>query len=301
MKRTEPFDEIKQLFDATPVPRIDVKNQVLERVKERKVHREAFRVKKKVISIVAACFVFGVTSAFAAMHVYELKNSDGEVVVQVQKTAEEPVLDHRNTYMEQINQIRESLQPGTAVAAYVVTDNPDKIVSFLQKPVTSDDRSVLQAEAGTLFTFPEELVGGFLFGEGYVEHVVKHDYNKEEMYKEAEQTKKDVIIKQLEVEPDIQRLGATYANSKGEKVILNVDNFANVKYVSSEAGPDDTVETVKVNGMEAIYQVKKLQGSDTEMKSIQIYKEETKLLYEVTTSSTDISKEDLLAIAEKLV
>lgn len=122
----------------------------------------------------------------------------------------------------------------------------------------------------SLFTFPEELVGGFLFGEGYVEHVVKRDYNKEEMYKEAEQTRKDVVIKQLEVEPTIQRLGATYANSKGEKVTLNVDNFANVKYMHTEAGPDDSVEAVMVNGTVAVYQVKKLQGSGTVMKSIQM-------------------------------
>lgn len=298
MSPFEQSTDIEEALKQASVPQIDVRKQVMTTIRNNQIQRESVRVKKKVMLIVAACLVFGVTSAYGAIKIFELKNDKGEVVVQINKTENAPVLDHRKTYMEKINKVRESLKPNTAVVVYVATDNPNKKVSLLQKPITSEDRTVLQKEAGNLFTYPSELAGGYLFKSGFVEHLMITDYDKEALYKEAEQTKQDVVIKELKVDPFIQRLGATYEGSKG-KITLAIDNFENMKYVSSEAGPDDIVEKVKVRNVDALYFVQK-SPDETEFKRIEFYIDGTKLLYTLTSVDPSVSKEDLLAIAQQL-
>lgn len=90
MKRSDSFDEVKQLITDTPVPQIDVKDQVLDRLRERQNKKEEFRVKKRMGLIIAACVVFSVTTAYGAVKVYELKNEKGEVVSQITHTTAEP-------------------------------------------------------------------------------------------------------------------------------------------------------------------------------------------------------------------
>ncbi|MGO0058456.1 hypothetical protein ACTID9_00040 [Brevibacillus fluminis] len=299
MKPSKSSDELERLFLQTDVPKIDVKDQVLAKITERKKQREAEKVKKKIIVIVAACLVFGVTSAFAAIKVYELKNDKGEVVVQVNKVDQNPGLNHQKTFNEKISEIRESMKPDTAAIVYIASDNPQKIISRIQKPITSSDRAALQTELGTLLTVPAELQGSFVFQEGYVEHMVNYDYKKEEIYQEAERTKQDIIIKEMKVDKKVQRTGATYKNNKGA-VRIDIDNFENIKYMSSEAGPDETVEKVQVHGQEAIYHVQKSSDTGQEYKYLEIFNEKANLLYTVSTSFTTVSKEDLLAIAAKL-
>lgn len=128
------------------------------------------------------------------------------------------------------------------------------------------------------------------------------DYNQnglyEEMYREAEQTKKNVIVRKLETAPKIKRLVAQYKGSKGDVSVI-VESFENTKYVSFPAGPDTTVENVKVHNKEALYYVQKLKTGKA-AKYIQFFKDDTNQLYEVRTTSPELTKEDLLVIADKL-
>ncbi|MEJ8545212.1 hypothetical protein [Brevibacillus borstelensis] len=304
MKRSESFDDVKQLITDTPVPRIDIKDQVLDRLRERQNKKEEFRVKKRMGLIIAACVVFSVTSAYAAVKVYELKNEQGEVVSKITQTTEDPVVGDHKTYSELLEEVRASIKPGKAAAVYIVPDNPNKIVSFLQTPLISTDQAVIQGEVGDKFTFPAELAGGYAFKEGTVLHEIIRDYKKEDFYKEAEETKKEVIVKELKVQPNIDNVIATYTHDKRE-VSLIIKNFENVKYASTEAGPDDTVEKVKVGAQEALYTLNKIKGADGNVEKIhqtvEFYKEDKKLMINVFTTSPDMTKKDLLAIAEKLV
>lgn len=298
MKPTQPPDEMKQLFLATPVPQIDIKDQVMEKLHERNRHKEAYRVKRKVALIVAASLVFGVTSAFAAIKVYELKNDKGEAIFKINETAQEQVIEYKS-YDEKLNEIREGLKPGSAVAVYIASnDNPEKMVSVLHTPITSTDRSVIQTEVGKLFAFPAELVGGYSFKNGFVERRVHYDYDEKAMIEEAERTKKDVIVKNLKVDPIVNRTGATYSGSAGE-VLISVDNLENTKWISTDASPDETVEKITVGGKEALYHVKKNEQKEIVWKYIVFLKEDANLLLEVKTRSAQVTKEDLLAIAEQ--
>ncbi|MGC5327565.1 hypothetical protein [Brevibacillus sp. SYSU BS000544] len=303
MKPSQPSDEIKKLFQTTSVPKIDVKDQVLQKLYGRNSQKEAHQMKRKMGLIVAACLVFVVTSAFAAIKVYELKNDKGEVVVQVNRT-EQNTVSEPVSYNDKINEVRESLKPGTAVAVYVKSkDNPEKIIRFLQKAIDSTDRSELQSMVGNIFRFPAELVGGYSFTSGYIEHMVNHEVDEEAMRREADETNKDVVIKEIPVDKKIQRMSAAYARGTGE-IRLNIDNLEEIQKISSDAGPDVTVEKVMIDQTEAIYHILTIQNQGKEsrvIKYIKFLNNDKKQLFELRTRSADITKEDLVTVAKDLI
>ncbi|GED71260.1 hypothetical protein BRE01_49620 [Brevibacillus reuszeri] len=256
-------------------------------------------MKKRIGLIVAATLVLGGTTAFAAMKVYELKNDQGEAVVRINETTESK-REYSGNRIEIVNQIRENLQPGARVAVYIAgPDNPDKNVSFMEIPSFISVQSELQTKVGTFFEIPEELVGGYKFAEGHINHQLSGSMQElfDEMIKEAERDNKNVVVRELPANPNVQYLYLTYKHNKGE-VMLTLTNFENMKWVSDEAGPDETVEKVTVQKKEALYHVRKLK--DKEAKYVQFYQDDKKRLIEVRTMEPDITKEDLLKIAEKL-
>ncbi|WP_103104327.1 RNA polymerase sigma factor [Brevibacillus reuszeri] len=288
----------RQLMDVVEGD-FDVKDQVLQKLYERKKQREAISVKKRIGLIVAATLVLGGTTAFAAMKVYELKNDQGEAVVRVSETAE-PEVDFTGDRAEIMNQIRATLQPGARVAVYIAgPDNPDKNVSFMEIPLIMTEQSELQKKVGSFFEIPQELVGGYKFVEGDINHQLNEDASAffDEMVKDAERDNKKVLVRDLPANPKLQYLYLTYKASKGE-VYVNLTNFENMKWVSDEARPNETVEKVTVQNKEALYHVRKL--NDKESKFVQVYQDDKKRLIEVRTTAPDITKEDLLKIAEKL-
>ncbi|MGG1663009.1 hypothetical protein [Brevibacillus sp. NRS-1366] len=298
MTRSQQSDEWKkQMMDAVAED-FDVKHQVLQKLHEQKKHKEAYFMKKKISLILAATLVLGATTAFAAMKVYELKNDQGEVVVKVNETQTKPeVLESTRDI---INEVRETLKPGASVAVYVPgPENPDKNVRFMQAPLMQTNHSALQTEVGSFVGIPTELVGGYKFSEGFIHHQVNYSQPElfESMIQEAEKNNKKVVVRDLPIDPRIDRLNITYKGTKGE-VFLILTNFEKVKWVSSEAGPDETVEKVTVQKKEALYHVQKLE--DKETKYVEFYNDKKKQLLEVRTVAAEITKEDLLAIAEKL-
>lgn len=299
MTRSQQSSEWKrQLMDVVEGD-FDVKDQVLQKLYERKKQREAISVKKRIGLIVAATLVLGGTTAFAAMKVYELKNDQGEAVVRVSETAE-PVVDFTGDRAEIMNQIRATLQPGARVAVYIAgPDNPDKNVSFMEIPLIMTEQSELQKKVGSFFEIPQELVGGYKFVEGDINHQLNEDASAffDEMVKDAERDNKKVLVRDLPANPKLQYLYLTYKASKGE-VYVNLTNFENMKWVSDEARPNETVEKVTVQNKEALYHVRKL--NDKESKFVQVYQDDKKRLIEVRTTAPDITKEDLLKIAEGL-
>ncbi|WP_432774953.1 sigma factor [Brevibacillus gelatini] len=72
-----------------------------------------------------------------------------------------------------------------------------------------------------------------------------------------------------------------------------------MQYITEEAGPDETVEKVSVQKKEALDVASKLPDG-TDMRTVKFYQESSKLLFEVSTKNPAISKEELVAIVEKL-
>ncbi len=303
MKHTQSVDELKRLFDSTAVPDMDVKDRIKQKIAMKTRQREAVHMKKRVGLIVFAGIVMAVTSAFAAITVYELKSEKGDFVYQVTKTTEGPQLANES-YRDKLNKVRESLKPGTASAVLVVDkENPENRVSWMQQPLTPTELSVLQAEVGELYTFPEKLEGGFAFTEGLVTHeVIRGDMEqlKQAMVKEATDTKKDVVVKELELSKTIEQAMGAYKGDKGE-IYITIDNLEKVKRIGSEAGPNETVEKIKINNKDALYHEQKMEETGKVLRFIEILKEEpTRLMVSIRTTADNVSKQDLVAIAQKL-
>ncbi|MGK5506691.1 hypothetical protein [Brevibacillus formosus] len=303
MTRSQQPDDWKQQLLAA-ADDFDVKDQVLQKIKERKNISEGKQMKKRLGLLVAAILVFGGTSAYAAMKVYELKNEKGEAVVKVQQTAPQP--QSSSETMKTFEDARNSLKPGEGAAIYMPgPDNPDKRVSFTYIPVEHLTTPPLQKEVGSFYEVPAELAGGYKFVKGHVEY--PFDYSQpelfEEMYTEAEKDKKQIVMRKVSPKPTINRVFTLYKGSEGAEkdgdVYIAVTNFEGLKWIEEEAGQDAIVEKVKVQKYEGMYVAQKLLDGK-EQKKVQVYQEDKNRLIEVVAMNPVLTKKELLAIAENL-
>ncbi len=304
MTRSQQPDDWKQQLLAA-ADDFDVKDQVLQKIKERKNISEGKQMKKRLGLLVAAILVFGGTSAYAAMKVYELKNEKGEAVVKVQQTTTPQEKSSAET-MKTFEDARNSLKPGEGAAIYIPgPDNPEKRVSFTYIPVEHLTTPPLQKEVGSFYEIPAELAGGYKFVKGHVAY--PFDYTQpelfEEMYMEAEKDKKQIVIRKVSPKPTISGVSALYKGIEGAEkdgdVYIAITNFEGLKWIEEEAGQDAIVEKVKVQKYEGMYVAKKLLDGKEE-KKVQVYQEDKNRLIEVGAKNPALTKEELLAIAENL-
>ncbi|MFS0553473.1 hypothetical protein [Brevibacillus sp. 179-C9.3 HS] len=304
MTRSQQPDDWKQQLLAA-ADDFDVKDQVLQKIKEQTNRSEGKQMKKRLGFIVAAILVFGGTSAYAAMKVYELKNEKGEAVVKVQRTAT-PLQKSSPESIKTFEDARNSLKPGEGAAIYIPgPDNPDKRVSFTYIPVEHLTTPLLQKEVGSFYEVPAEIAGGYIFVKGHVEY--PFDYTQPElfaeMHKEAEKEKKQIVMRKVSPKPTINRILTVYKGSEGAEmegdVSIAITNFEGVKWIEEEAGEDAIVEKVKVQKYEGLYVAKKLLDGK-EQKEVQVYQEDKNRLIEVIANNPVLTKKELLAIAENL-
>ncbi|MGG4447400.1 hypothetical protein HPY28_21895 [Brevibacillus sp. HB1.2] len=304
MTRSQQPDDWKQQLTAA-ADDFDVKEQVLQKMKEQKMRSEGKQVKKRWGLLIAAILVFGGTSAYAAMKVYELKNEKGEAVVKVQQTAT-PQPQSKSGNWKSFQDVRDSLKPGEGAAVYMAgPDNPKKRVSFTYIPVIHESTPPLQKEVGSFYEVPAELAGGYKFVNGHVNY--PFDYSQaelfEEMYKEAENEKKQIVVRKVSPKSNFDRVYTLYKGSEGKErdgdVYIAITNFEGVKYIEEEAGQDAIVEKVKVQNYEGLYIAGKLMDG-TEEKVVKVYQEDKNRLIEVVAMNPVLTKKDLLMIAQNL-
>ncbi|MFA4135276.1 MULTISPECIES: hypothetical protein [unclassified Brevibacillus] len=304
MTRSQQPDDWKQQLLAA-ADDFDVKDQVLQKIKERKNISEGKQMKKRLGLLVAAILVFGGTSAYAAMKVYELKNEKGEAVVKVEQTTT-PQPKKSAESIKTFEDARNSLKPGEGAAIYMPgPDNPKKRVSFTYVPVEHLTTEPLQKEVGSFYEVPAELPGGYKFVNGHVNYPFVYNQPElfEEMYKEAENEKKQIVVRKVSPKPNFDRILTVYKGSEGAEpdgdVYIAVTNFEGMKWIQEEVGEDGIVEKVKVQKYEGMYVVQKLLDGKEE-KKVQVYQEDKNRLIEVAALNSALTKKDLLTIAENL-
>ncbi|TKI59104.1 hypothetical protein E8L90_28965 [Brevibacillus antibioticus] len=304
MTRSQQPDDWKQQLTAA-ADDFDVKDQVLQKIKERKNMSEGKQMKKRLGLLVVAILVFGGTSAYAAMKVYELKNEKGEAVVKVQQTTT-PQPQSSQESIKNFEDARNSLKPGEGAAIYMPgPDNPKKRVSFTYVPVIHESTPPLQKEVGGFYEVPAELVGGYKFVNGHVNYPFNYSQPElfEEMHKEAENEKKQIVVRKVSPKPNFDRVYTLYKGSEGAEtegdVYIAITNLEGMKWIEEEAGEDGIVEKVKVQKYEGMYVARKLLDGKEE-KKVQVYQEDKNRLIEVVALNPALTKKDLLMIAEKL-
>lgn len=85
MDQSRIFDELYDQFQAVPLKKIDVKQNVLQKISQKNHPYGGRKMKAKIGILVAVCMVFLVSAAYAAVQVYQLRNENGEVVYQAKQ------------------------------------------------------------------------------------------------------------------------------------------------------------------------------------------------------------------------
>ena len=259
MKRlNESRESIKAIFTDPRIPQqIDVTSVVMDQIKQNK---EGFFVKYKVSILVAIGLLASITTGYAAMQYYQLKNPQGEVIYQEQdvSNANVKIMDkpdpEMQAYLEKQWEIRDSLEPGDALAVYIVANNPKKQIVDLSKPFEYTSLVALREKLGNQAVVPEKLPGDFVFMDGRVETVIKREYKKEALYQQAEGSKKEYVEQPLERTNDMNYVDVNY--QAGEKYMkVRISNFDDVvgNTVYMVDLDKQKKEKVKVGQLEILY------------------------------------------------
>jgi len=259
MKRlNESRESIKAIFTDPRIPQqIDVTSVVMDQIKQNK---EGFFVKYKVSILVAIGLLASITTGYAAMQYYQLKNPQGEVIYQEQdvSNANVKIMDkpdpEMQAYLEKQWEIRDSLEPGDALAVYIVANNPKKQIVDLSKPFEYTNLAALKEKLAGQAVVPESLPGGFVFLDGKVETGIKREYNKDALYQQAENSKTEYVEQPLERTNEMEYVGATY-RAGDHSINVYISNFdevvGNTVYMVNL--DKQKKEKVKVGQLEILY------------------------------------------------
>ncbi|MGG1657821.1 hypothetical protein [Brevibacillus sp. NRS-1366] len=262
-------------------------------------------MKHKVGLLLAAVLLLSISTGFAAIQYFQLKDKDGNVVYQ-EKVAEEgkedgvTITKDSISRIDKLNEIEEKMAEGTAASVFVMADNPDKEVDIINKPYSFDNLPALKQKVSTLSQLPEKVYKDFSFDNANVQYSIKDViFAPDKMYKEAVKTKKDYVTIPLEMSDRLEMISIQYKHNQ-DKFQLMVQNFEGVKdqtqYLSSQ--DNEKTEKWKVNGTEALYSEFTTENGAV-IQSIRWIKADTNLLYRINCNSQYASKAELLKIAEQ--
>ncbi|GED67257.1 hypothetical protein BRE01_09590 [Brevibacillus reuszeri] len=254
----ESRESIKAIFTDPRIPQqIDVTTVIMDQIKQNK---EGFFVKYKVGILVAIGLLASITTGYAAVQYYQLKNPQGEVIYQEQdvSNANVKIMDkpdpETQAFIEKQWEINDSLQPGDAFAVYIVANNPKKHIVDLSKPFEYTSLAGLREKLGDQAAVPEKLPGDFVFLDGRVETVIKRGYKKEALYQQAESSKKGYVEQPLERTNDMNYVDINY--QAGEQYMkVRISNFDDVvgNTVYMVNLDRQKKEKVKVGQLEVLY------------------------------------------------
>ncbi|USG65561.1 DUF4367 domain-containing protein [Brevibacillus ruminantium] len=316
---------LEELFQSTAVPPSDVKQRVMKVIEKKETKEEDVKVKKKLGFFLAIGLLVGGSSAFAALHTIQLHDEKGEVVYEVGPSNAVDVPAEYEDLFKQIqeenqrknnivNAHRETMKPGSAAAIYFVPkrapegevkmagnpNRPHPDLTLVTNGFSYTAAQDLQKKLGDQVKVPADLAGGLRFQEGGVDYFAKNDVDLELLRKEAEQTKKDYVIKEIELSDKLNEVYMSYKGEKG-KILVIVKNLEWIEGPIRGGTLDGTkVEKVIIGGMEAVYgETNSPDGFH--LKNIEWMNSGSKLSYDLTTRSKEISKEDFIKIAESYV
>lgn len=300
MKQENSLEKVTALFNSIHTPEIDLTDKILPIIREEQKRKGAFFMKKKVGLITAACLVMFVSVGYAAVNMYQLHNSKGETVYQEKKIVAPPsgIQNALEEYQNKLNLVRDNLRSGSAAAVYIVSKDPLRRVATIQKPFVYTNAAEIQTKIGKFVTIPTELKTGFTYKEGEVYFQYAQQPNNEALFKEAEQSKKEVVSHSLLLSKEINFLNCTYTGKNGTFTVTVYEHKKEDSQIYTPNRPDEQVEKVKVNKEEALYKTFP-SGPNAETKELIWVNSNLGRKYMIQTTDQTISKLDLVAIADQ--
>jgi len=262
-------------------------------------------MQRKVGLLIAAILILSVSTGFAAIQYYQLKDKDGNVVYQekiLEKGKEVGVTITKDPFsrIDKLNEIEEEMVEGTAASVFVMADNPDKEVDIINKPYAFDNLPALKQKVSVLSQLPDTVHKDFSFHKATVQYSIKDViFAPDKMYKEALKNKLDYVTIPLEISDKLEVVYLYYKHNQ-DMFQLTVQNFDGVKdqtqYVSSQV--NEKTEKVKVDNTEALYSEFTTETGAV-IQSIRWIKADKNLLYQINCNSQYATKAELLKIAEQ--
>ncbi|MFF0830906.1 hypothetical protein ACFYU8_29345 [Brevibacillus sp. NPDC003359] len=312
MSPNKSHESIKDLFNDPCIPQeIDISKQVMTKIKREK---ERFFVKYKVSILVAIGLIASLTTGYAAVQYYQLKNEKGEVLYEEKDISQyqgkakigkelEPEMEK---YYDKRWEIEDTLEPGNAAALYIAVYNPKKTVERVSRPFEFATLTDLRKKMGEGVYVPEMLPGGYTFLDARFANGIQFDYEKydnEALYKQAEKEKKEFVMQPLEWTNELDYLYATYKDSEGSYLYFHITNYEDVVGNTSYIVGFDKQkkEVIKVGNTEVLYteEAKK----DWVSKRIVWVTEASgkKLQYEVSTHGDKLNKNTISQFVDAVV
>lgn len=335
--RKDLYEQLERLFHTTEFPEVDVKQKVMSAIYQKQAEKEEKKVKKKIGLLVTIGVLVGASTALAASQLIQLKDDTGEVVYQVQKMENHATKDEqlppnvvqeeqqraaeRERVMKIVNEIEDGLAPGKAAAVYVVPKlpKPDHIqyapgvrpdIWVVSKEFIFSRMDDLQAKLAKKIPLPAELLGQYHFAEAHLTLQKNDHVDDTAMREEAKANHKEFVVREVSLTDKLDRLDVYYKGSKGN-VTLQIDNFESLPGMLLEGSEHESAEKVILGVNEAIYRVwnatdnslltQNIIDNGTIAKSISWIKNGTKLRYNLAAHSKDITKEELVKLAERIV
>lgn len=301
-------ESIKDLFKDPRIPQeIDISQQVMTKIKKEK---ERFFVKYKVSILVALGLIASISTGVAAVQYYQLKDGNGEVLYEEKdfsqyegKARVVKELDpETEKYYDKRWQIEDSLEPGTAAAVYIAVHNPKKVIETSFRPFEFNTLADLRQKVGDQIFVPETLPGGFAFSDAQLTYGIKREFDKEALYKQAEKDKKEYVIQPLEWTNELDNMYATYKDSAGDYLNLNISHFddvvGNTRYVVGLE--KQKKEVIKVGKIEVLYS-EEVRKDEVNISFVWVTEASgKKVQYEVSASGDKFTKDSIQSFFDAL-
>lgn len=288
MKNMQSTDNLKQLFTSIQFPPIDVRDQVMERIQNKKGVKK-YMTNKKRLAVVLVLVVFVICAVgFSALKVIDLRGP-GNTSYSFQLIDKGDPLPDK----EMLQTEYEKLQPGQTLAWMKVHNNPNQTIQLFQKPLILNNYEDLSARVESGFASPAYLPAGYTFQDGQIGYHLDNAV-AEEMKAECKTTDKDYLIHVYNPSSTINNYSINYRN--GDQG-FNISLFFDWKGTDIfEVNRGTHAEKVKIKDFEAVYT-----DSDgrTEIKWLES-ENGSNTFYSIGAPSGFLSKEELIKIAESM-
>lgn len=270
-------------------------------------------MKHKVGLLVLAGMLFTVSSAFAAVQYYTLKNDKGEVLYQ-EKHGHLPSSVYSEEEMKRVHIMNEVwtkvLKPGEAAAIYVVPNNPDHELYIKSTPhqvkKMVDVRKMVHDPD---LVIPDVLAGRYKFASASIHMNSKTDIKPltpkqeadiaEQLRKKAIASQKDYAIMPIEFTDTFWKADITYKQGNKE-ITLTFMNLGKEGSMTFYRGEQQTSNKVKINNIDVI-QTLRNNGSSDELTWVKELPNGQRYGYFLRPGLGDISEKEFMEIAKSYI
>ncbi len=320
MENLQSTDEIKRAFEGIKLPELDVSDLVVNSIRNAKYQHYLPRKRRAFVIGLSAAILFLSATAFAVANIWRLNDENNNTILQYMPFNEQNQKPFDSSTDLEYQNLINSLAPGKSITYYDARQpkpkgsNVSAVISSYSKPVKYTDLDMLRAKFGISFATPSQLPEGYIFTEGDLtfEPVPPNDDTFNKLKEEVKTSGKNIVAVECETSSKASSVSMAYKNTDKE-FMLYVNIFEGKNLYTDEL-QNSIVENMLLNGREILY-IEKDSARKIIMREALPDRQRTVETFEAgkalnkgtnsyihyTISSKDLSKEELLDIAQSMI